>query len=303
MKTTTPRRPAAKKGPSFAFDLGAALGAAGRGAFAIAGSPAFGRTLLAGLVCAGFSAASWRARAHVIDQPRQQIDRRELANISLPPFLSDGARADLAGLPLPEKVSAFHPGLVVTLASELGKIPWVESVESLSLGFDGETEDAKLLPRVRFALKVARPIARIDERGREVLVARSRRRIPQDRVVPAARALPRIEGLGDDIEREKALDDALALVQALEKGSLGARLGVTTIQLSGKDATLVLASGVRVDFGPTASVSSLSVEARLSQLELFLAKGVGLDQVERLSVRWDDPVYVLKPVAAVATAK
>ncbi len=303
MRTQTPRRAPPRKASSFAFDLGTAASVVGRGVFAAVSSPAFGRTVIAGLVVAGFAAASWRAREHVLDQGRQQIDRREIASIPLPAYLSDAARADLAGLPLPAKVSAFHPALVETLASELGKISWVESVESLSLGFDGENtsddEGAKLLPRVRFALKVARPLARIDERGREVLVARSRRRIPVDRIVPESRSVPRIEGLGDEVEREKLLDDALALVQALERNALGARLGVAAVQISGKDAALALRGGVKIDFGPLASVPGLSIQARLDQLERFLSKGPGLDPIEKLSVRWDDPVYVLKPVAAV----
>ena len=117
--------------------------------------------------------------------------------------------------------------------------------------------------------------------------------------MPEARNVPRIEGLGDEVEREKHLEDALALVQALEKSSLRTRLGVSAVQLSGKDATLALGCGVKVDFGPLASVPSLSVDARLEQLERFLVKGPGLEAVEKLSVRWDDPVYTLKPVAAV----
>jgi hypothetical protein len=274
------------------------LAAFARGAAAAFGTPSFGKALLVALCTAGFSAASWRARAVVVDSPLQQIDRRELAEITLPSFLSDAARTDLAQLPLPEKVSAFHPGLVPTLAFELQRIPWVDSVDSLAVDFTGERKEEKLLPRVRFALKVARPIALLSERGRDVLVARSRRRIPLDRVVPGARSLPRITGLPDDADRERQLDDALAAIEALGKNALGPRLGLIALELKGAEATLVLASGVRVEWGRIGHVPGLSIEERVAQLELLLQKGPPLDQIERASVRWDDPVYVLRPVVA-----
>ncbi len=292
MKTQA-RRSNKATGPA----LRESLAAFARGAAAAVGTPAFGKALLVALCAAGFSAASWRARAAVYDDPLEQVDRRELAAVALPGFLSEAARADLAQLPLPERVSAFHPGLVPTLAAELQKIPWVDSVDSLAVDFSAECKEEKLLPRVRFALKVARPIAVLSERGRDVLVARSRRRIPLDRVVPGARSLPRIAGLSDDADRERLLDDALAAIEALSRNALGARLGLLALELRGTEATLVLASGVRVEWGRTDHVPGLSTEQRVAQLELLLQKGPPLDQIERVSVRWDDPVYVLRPVA------
>jgi hypothetical protein len=297
VKTPVARKPQAKKAPR--VEAGATVRAVVRSALALAVSPALGRSVLAALVAGGFGAASWRARAHVLEQPSAQIDRLELARAPLPSFLSEKAREDLAALPLPQKVCAFHPGLVPALASELRKVSWVESVDSLALDFTGEGPDGeRLLPRVHFALKVARPIARIEERGTELLVSRSRRRIPPDRVVPAARSLPLVRGLKDDVEREKQLDEALSVVAALEKDSVGSRAGLVTVELAGHEATLVLASGVRVELGPMTPLPGLTVEARIAQLDFFLRKGPPLEQVEKISLRWDDPVYVLRPVTA-----
>jgi hypothetical protein len=42
----------------------------------------------------------------------------------------------------------------------------------------------------------------------------------------------------------------------------------------------------------------VKVDERLKKLAGFLEKGPPLAQVEKLSVRWDDPVFVLRPVAA-----
>jgi hypothetical protein len=295
VKAAAAKRSSKKQGPPLRDVL---LGV-GKAALAGMASPAAGRAFVACMVLAGFVGASWRARARVVDEPEARIDRRALLRLPLPAFLSDDARQDLARLDLPETVSAFHPGLVPTLALELSRVSWVDEVEQLSVDFEGK--DCQ--PRLRVALKVARPIARMDERGMEVLVARSRRRIPQDRVVASARALPRIEGLPDDANREGALDEALSVVQALEKNDLGRRLGVVALQIAGREASLALVSGCRVEIGPCGALPGLPLDVRLAQLEVFLKRGPALDLVERISVRWDDPVYVLRPVAPVAARR
>lgn len=302
------RSTAATPGGGALRDAVAALGA---GALAVLRSPDFGRLVVAGLVCAGLGAASVRARARVLEQPGFSVESRDLARTQLPAFLSERAREDLASLDLPARVSAFEPGLCGVLDHQLRKVPWVDGVEGVRLDFDGTSpEGERLRPHVRFALRAARPIARIRERGQEALVARSRRRIPADRLAPGVAALPRIEGLPDEssVERESVLDEALALVQKLERRGLVGKAGIDSVTLTrdkGRtlEAALVLATGPRVDWGPVAEVPGLAVEERLKRLELFVEKGPPLATVERLSVRWDDPVYVLKPVAPEPVAR
>jgi hypothetical protein len=182
----------------------------------------------------------------------------------------------------------------------------------VELDFDGspsgENRESRFAARVRFRLEAARPIARIPERGGvEVLVSRSRRRVPLDRVAPGASRLPRIEGLPGEgsIDREPTLDDALALVAALDARGLPERMGLETVRLDAKRCvSLECGSGARVEWGKLASSPTLKTEDRVQRLEGFLTKGPALAQVERLAVEWDDPVYVLKPIqqAAVASA-
>jgi len=283
---------------------------AGSAAHAILASPDFGRAVVLALLVASGVAVADRVRARLEAEPCLSLDRRELALMPLPSFLSERARGDLAALPLPERVSALRDDLVPAVARSLELVPWVEEVASVRLEFSAERE---LEPSLRFSLKAARPIARVSERGYELFVTRSRRRVPPDRFAALSRALPRIEGLPDETspERERALEDGLAVVAALDRKNLTEKLGVSTVSLANRlrrdqkasEIELVLASGTRVEWGRAAEAPGSSVEDRLARLEAFCTRGPALSQVERLSVRWDDPVYVLKPIAADADAR
>jgi hypothetical protein len=311
VKTKAPRSPRAKPAP-LGPTVRAALGVLGRGALALVRSPDMGRLAVSALVAAGFMAASWRVRAHVLEQPELSIDPHGVASTPLPAFLSDRARDDLAALPLPSRVSAYDPAFVYQLSVSLERLPWVEGVDQVAIGFAPGATGFE--PRIHFALRAAHPIARMDERGVEVLVSRSRRRIPTDRVVPTSRPLPRIDGLPDDpFERELTLDQALGVIAALERRGVLSKLALDSVVVARGDrhaarvagatappceVTLVLGSGTKVEWGPAGDMPGLLLEERVGKLEGFLARGPALEQVERISVRWDDPVYVLKPVAA-----
>lgn len=290
----------AAAGASPATGSGAAdvLASAGRGALALLRSSDFHRLVATGLCAAGFVAASLRVRERVLADPKLNVQRGELATTPLPRFLSERAREDLIALPIPETTSAFKPELVSWVAYSLGRVPWVEKVGSVEIDFV-PGEPGEFPARVRFSLEAAKPIARLREHGQEVLVARSRRRVPVDRAASEPRPLPRIEGLPAEgaIDRESVLDEALALVGALEKAGLPEKIKLEAVKIGPKREVWLEGTGMpRIEWGRLASTPSLTTEERVARLAGFVAKGPALETVERLALEWDDPVYVLRPV-------
>lgn len=295
-RKTSRRAPAAAKdrtGFAWAALGGAALDLLVRAAR----SPGVQRAVaLAGLT-AGVAAASDVARARVEANPRFQLDRAALSVAPLPACLSRRARQDLERLPLPARPHAFDPSLVPVTAACLAALPWVREVERVRLDARG---------RLEFSLLARVPVARL---GADVALTSDGTVVPLAYAASAA-ALPAIEGLPPDggAERAKALVAAVAVLEDL--GDLRPR--VRTIDLSNlgghldakkTEVLLTLDSGLVVEWGRapdepgTLGRPRLDGEAQRRALRGFLGSPHDPAAIERVSVRWDQVVYVLRPAA------
>ncbi len=276
--------------------LGAWLGTyAGRGIASLARCRDVQRLAALGVLSGGLALASYGVRAEVETWPQFAIRADALSSQGLPEGLSKRVSVDLERLPLPRPTTAFDRRLVPFAAALLGDLQWVESVETVRL----------VPPRgLAFSLKTRTPVARV---GEHVLTRDGV--LMESHYAAEPELLPRMVGLSksaDLLGKRRALRATVSVLEDL--GALSSRVKQVDVSALGEvslasEISLVLDTGTVVDWGrPSCSDrSNLAGETKRAALEEFLEFGPALAKVERVSVRWDETGYVLKPATALAS--
>ncbi|MGE0710208.1 MAG: cell division protein FtsQ/DivIB [Planctomycetota bacterium] len=280
---------------SGAQGLGAGIVATGRGLWWLA-RQRFTQRLVAIAVLAGALVGTSRlVRERVEAFPQLALAVRFEASAEPPPGLSAEAADDLARVRLPARAHAFDARVVPGLASHLARLPWVAEVQEVAL---------EPPQRLRFALRTRRPFARlrsgeaVDEEG----VTFPARYAAEPDALPELAGLPaggaaRVAALRAGAQVLADLGPLAAQVQRVDLTNLG---GVRSPRES--EVVLELAGGLRVDWGRpgTDDRPCRAGEEKREDLEAFLAAFPQLGAIERLSVRWDKPTYVLRAQTAQA---
>ena len=277
--------------------LGACASAAGRAAVATCRTRGVQRVVGLVAIAGALSLASLRVREQVESWPRFAVDRTQLILGAPPAGLSERVRDDIARLPLPTRPHAFDHRLVPFVAACLNDLPWVARVH-----------DVRLSPpnQLSFDLAVRAPLAQLDAGADAPLVTRDLAIIPRaygahPDLLPRLLGVP---GASRPLARRRALEAGAQVIEAL--GELA--LEVERVDLSNLDGRrdplasevlLVLRSGLAVEWGraETSARPHRPAAEKRAALEAFLAGYAALDQVERVSVRWEETVYVLRPAA------
>lgn len=302
--------PALRSGLATAGGLAASTaGVTARGLGLLLRAPDVHRVAAGLLLAAGMAWSSDRVREDLATWPRFQVARAALATTPLPAGLSERARRDLELAALPADGCALDPHLVPQVAARLAKLPWVREVEQVRL--HGEA-------KLGFSLVAREPVARLDEPGQHGALTRDGWVVPVEYAADAAK-LPAVAGLppaSDASARRRALDAALGVLDDLAE--LRPRVRTVDVKnLSGRDklgseVTLVLDDGLVVEWGrppepesvdpstgrPKPGRATTDAGLRRRALAGFLEKGPDRATVARVSVRWDEVTYVLKPTAA-----
>lgn len=299
--------PALRSGLATAGGLAASFACAtGRGLGLVLRAPDVHRVAAGLLLAAGLAWSSDAVRADLATWPRFRVARAALSTTPLPAGLSARARLDLERVALPDDGCALDPHLVPAIAARLAKLPWVREVELVRLRAEA---------RLEFSLVAREPVARLEEPGQQGALTRDGWVIPAEYAADASR-LPAVTGLpaaSDVAARRKALDAALGVLDDLAE--LRPRVRAVDVKnLAGRDplaseVTLVLDDGLVVEWGRPPEAESVdpttgrprpgraTTDAALRRRALagFLEKGPDRATVARVSVRWDEVTYVLKP--------
>jgi len=287
----------------------AGAGARGAGAACLAGGRLAGRglawtlrraevqrALAVGLAVASLVLASGTVRAEVERWPRFTLDRSALDVGELPPELAPAARQDVARVAAPEPASVFDPDLVPAIASGLEALPWVRMVE-----------EVRVVPpnRVAFCLVARRPVARLGAGPSAPLVGEDGGLLPRRYGADPA-GLPILSGLADPtspVLRRRGLAAALEVLERLEADDGLEVAAVDVANLDGRQDPLApevavrTRAGFEVEWGrpSDAEAPSLAPDAKVAHLRAFLTEGPDPATVARLSLRWDEATYTLRP--------
>lgn len=217
--------------------------------------------------------------------------RRDCVQVArAPQGLSEESTRDLQRLPLPLHPQSFDERLVPYLHGALSDLPWVREVHDLRLEAPNE---------LRFSLRVRQPLARLGAHPQAPVLTRDGAVISA-RYVAEPAELPEVSGVPGPEQHEArlaALRAAIEVLTALEDASVRPER-VDVSNLGGADP---LASEVvlhveetPVEWGraPSSEGWQRPVADKLADWERFLSDGPGLDQVERVSLRWDQVTFV-----------
>lgn len=266
-------------------------------------SPAVQRvTCVVGVLGAFCYGSAW-VKADVAKHKRFQIPVNELKLGSPPAYLSKKTCQDIERLQLPKEYSnAFESRLIPSLAYTLEQMPWVDKVEELRLEYPN---------RIHFKLSLLDPSARVKVGPRSLAVASDGRRFPERYLAPkdspGARLLPELRGWQWRFDGRPVLVQVLTLVDSLRSHGLLKRLGLVAIDIQNlkgrvdprqSEVVLVTASGLRIDWGRLESSQGIhfSFPQKLARLKDFLDRGPDLKTVQSVSFRWDETIFVPRPV-------
>ncbi len=293
------------------------------------------RGILSACVLIAFGIASLSVRGVVQGWPELRPGQVRLELGELPPWLSERATADLGGVlgragAQGEPASLWDPERVPRVAVAIRTLPWVKSLDEVRADWPAA---------VRLRLRVRRPALVVPFAGRDFLLDETGHPLPGDRYrwsVPgdvgpdasgdeadsAALALPRVvgspgaafgpgRGQGTSV-RERALEHVLTVSRELREVGLLDRLRLAEIDIGNLDGVgvpgesevvLVTERGVRIEWGRASCCAELGrpTAAKIADLEAVLARSPALEGIARLSLRWDEPVFV--PAAPVETAE
>ena len=265
---------------------------AGRACAALLRQPDVQRALGGAALLGAVALASHGVRRQVESWPRFSVSTRQLAAEGLPHELGPRAKADLAGLPLPERTSAFDPRLVGWVHACLADLPWVEGVDRVRLAAPD---------RIEFALRPRLPRARLGD-GPDAPVVTG-----DGAVIPACyaadpEALPRLLGVpgpSQPTPRREALAAGLAVLEAVR----GLPVALAAIDLSNlggrrdpRQSEVVLRDqeGLMIEWGRAPGERPhLSLQRQRKALETFVQARAALPPVARVSLQWDQVTYAL----------